>query len=401
MTAKTGTTNKGTWVKGANTQFIRFTVYYNNGKGTYLAIDKTNLGNRLASIEQIIASLPSATDINDLNKDRDTAIDNLKYYSNTLKLLHFSDLHYHPANMQRIMDWYNIHDDIIDDVINTGDTVNYRYGTAIGYGTVDGVEKILNVIGNHDIFNGSSYPHSGLDGYNAYIKPYITTEVEGETVDNWGVIQPEGAAENGYCYYYKDYLEQGVRLVVLDTIVDYTSGGHQQTWFQGILADANEKGLAIVVACHWLALGKPAIRTHFARWTDGPSTGSASSREVAADVQTFIDAGGEFCCYLIGHSHQDFIGTLKNYPSQLCLLVGAANGLDTKVTSNSNAVSHFGEVRVIGTRSQDSFNIVGINKAQKTISVVKIGIDCNIYGQKTDYVVVDYQKMEEKFTNNQ
>ena len=400
VTAKTGTTNKGTWVRDTNTRYIRFTVYYNNGKGVYYAIDKTNLGNRLASIEQAIASLPSATDINDLNKDRDTAVANLGYYSNTLKLLHFSDLHYHPTNMQRIMDWYNLHADNIDDIINTGDTVNFWHGTSLGYGSVEGVEKILNTIGNHDIRsqNSATYnEYNGVPAYNKFIKPFITSIVDGETIDNWMVTQPSGAEANGYCYYYKDYTTPGIRLIVLDTIVSYTSGGHQQLWLEEVLSDAREQGLAVVVACHWLGVEKSALKTHFSKWSDGPSSGSASI--VAADVQAFIDAGGEFCCYLIGHSHQDFIGTLKNYPNQLCLMVGAANGLDTKVTSNNYAIDHFGEVREIGTRSQDSFNIVGINKAQKTISVVKIGIDCNTYGQKTDFVVIDYQNMEEKFTN--
>ena len=393
---------KGVWEKGENTRYIRITAYYNNGTGDFYIADFYHVGNMIdnlyKSIESIEESLPVKTDINYLNEDRQTELDNLIYNDDALNLLHFSDLHYHPANMQRIMGWYNAHTDYIDEIINTGDTVHNNYGEPIGYGTTEGVEKVLNVIGNHDIYDGSGYSHSGIDGYNTYIKPYITTskEVEGETVvvDNWNVTQPTDAEANGYCYYYKDYATQGIRVIVLDAIVAYTTDGAQRSWFLDILDDAKTQGLAVVVACHWIGLTKKAIKTHFATWNDGSNAGSVSSRLIAADIQDFIDGGGEFCCYLTGHVHRDIISTLEGYPNQICIAVGGANGL----SSGNYKISHFDEVRVIGKRSQDSFNIVSISKTQHTISIVKIGIDSNIFGQMKTCVVLDYKTQSEIFS---
>ena len=352
---------------------------------TILLEDSTRLGaveNRLDSIET-----QGLNTIGPLNADRDSMVANLGYTASTLRLLHFSDLHYDPVNMQRIMDWRNAHADDIDDILNTGDTVNSRYGTALGYGNVEEVERILNTIGNHDIDDtgDGSYTHSGVDGYNTYLKPFI---------NNWDVTQPDNAEAGGKCYYSKDYVAKGIRLVVLDTIVAYSSGSAQQTWFRQVLADARTQGLAVVVACHWLKGDRTAIPNHFAPWRDAwadfEGKGSAGSAVVCTDVQAFINNGGEFICYLVGHSHADHIGTMKNHPQQLCIAVGAANGLPP---TNIYHVNHGGEVRRQGTRSQDNFNIIGINTSSHTITLVKIGIDSTIYAQRKDFIRINYLSM--------
>ena len=385
-------TSQGVWTRASTTKYVRFTIYYGKGSSIFYAFDPTDPSNLLYWLRNDINEITdyAGNNIVTLNRDRDGIIANLGGAATTLRLLHFSDLHQDPANMQRIMDWANEHYDEMDDILNTGDTVNNTYsGTITGYGDVEGVGSILYVIGNHDIYDGSSYSHSGVDGYNTYIKPNVA---------NWGVTQPTNAESGGKCYYYKDYAAKGIRLVVLDAIVAYTSSSDQRTWFQGVLSDAKTNSLAVVVATHWLDTVYKPIKQHFTPWEDFDQDVSAGSALILEDVQTFIDGGGEFVCHLVGHSHKDIIGTAENYPKQLCVMVGSANGLPS---SNTLSVTHGGgEVRVTGTRSQDSFNLVGINTTAKCVTVVKIGVDCNVYAQHKDYVRINYQTMEEVFTVN-
>ena len=343
---------------------------------------------RLSTVEDRLDTIEThgLGGINHLNSDRDGMVANLGYYARTLRLLHFSDLHHDPANMQRIMDWYNAHDSDIDDILNTGDIVNTHYG-ATGYAGVEGVERILNTIGNHDIDSdgGGHYAeHAGIDGYNAYIKPYVA---------HWGVTQPADAEAEGRCYYYKDYTAQGIRLIVLDTIVAYTRGSAQQTWFQDVLADAKERDLSVVVAAHWIAEARVALSTHFAPHDEARASGNADSVLVNDDVQAFIDGGGKFICHLVGHGHADHIGTMKEHPRQLCIMVGAANGLDA---TNILHVNHGGEVRRQGTRSQDNFNVVGINTDRHTVTLVKIGVDTTVCAQHKDFVCINYLTLQEE-----
>lgn len=381
--------SQGVWTRATTTKYIRLTIYYAKGASVFYVFEPDKVGNILYWLRNDIDALNNfaGNNIVALNKDRETIISNLGGAATTLRLLHFSDLHQDPANMQRIMDWANAHFGEVDDILNTGDTVNTKYsGTITGYGSVSGVESILYTIGNHDIDNtgSGSYTHSGVDGYNTYIAP---------NVGNWGVTQPSNAAQDGKCYYYKDYSTQGIRLIVLDTIVAYTSSSDERTWFQSVLADAITNSLAVVVACHWIDTTIVPFKQHFTQWSDFSVSANNDSSLVLADVQDFIGNGGEFICYLIGHSHADVVGVPTGFPEQLCIMVGSANGLPP---SNNYHVNHLGgEVRVTGTRSQDSFNLVGINTTQKCVTVVKIGVECNVYGQRKDYVRVNYSTKEE------
>ena len=74
-------------------------------------------------------------------------------------------------------------------------------------------------------------------------------------------------------------------------------------------------------------------------------------------------------------------------------MVGAANGLDPM---NILHVNHGGEVRRQGTRSQDNFNIVGINTDQHTVTLIKIGVDTTVNAQHKDFVRINYITLQEQ-----
>ena len=418
-------TGTGTWIKGENTAYVRFTVYYNNGNGKYYANISGTLESRVDELE-VFAQDPN--NINVLNRDRESVLRQITWESdkagNTtrkwLRLAHFSDLHGDTTRLRRIVEWCEEHSTLIHDCVNTGDTVASKYANKNVYASVAGAKNILTAIGNHDCAGTTSgktdwYKNRGVNAYNKFIKPYITTTEEFETeeidpetgepiietivTDNWGVTQPDGAEENGYCYYYKDY-DSGFRLIVLDGM-SYTSDGHQRTWFQGVLEDARTKALTVVCAHHFCIRAKHTVKTNFASWSNGNGSGYGnatingvttynSAGTIFTDVQSFIDAGGKFACHLVGHSHSDkiyYVGSQSSYSgstatSQLAIQVDAA--------CCTSSADHWMTKRVQSGRAQDSFNVVAINRTDGIIVIIKIGCDANIIGQHVDWVSVRY-----------
>jgi len=83
---------------------------------------------------------------------------------------------------------------------------------------------------------------------------------------------------------------------------------------------------------------------------------------------------------LCGHTHQDYVGRLKNYPSIAILCVGADNLLYT---------SGF-QPRAEGTPSEDLFNVVNIDRNRKTIKIIRIGSDASVTGQVRDQMLLNY-----------
>ena len=402
-------TYSGTWEKGDDTAYIRFTV----------AAQKKYYATIPGSLEERVDSLENATtekSIIEYNEDREGILQQTTWFHSSypryyLRLIHFSDLHGDTTRLKRLLEWYDEHDDVIHDIVNTGDTVANRFSNANPYASVPGSEKILTAIGNHDLaypvtIDGTSkaewFYHQGKDAYDKFIKPYIKTTYIDEdtqeevTEDNWGVTQPEGAETNGYCYYYKDY-DSGFRLIVLDAM-SYASNGPQRTWFQGVLADARTQGLHVLCAFHFAFVECNAIKTNFARWTQLPRYGYTISNSpylhydnhaelIFADVQAFIDAGGTFVCHLVGHTHRDMIFTGTDYPKQIGIMVDAA--------CCTSSASHLSNVRVPGTRSQDSFNAICAEKTNTRLYIIKIGCDSNESGQHVDWTCLDYAHIDD------
>ena len=94
----------------------------------------------------------------------------------------------------------------------------------------------------------------------------------------------------------------------------------------------------------------------------------------------FTSVQAEFICILNGHTHQDYIGHLTNFPALKVLCVGADNLLYT---------SGF-QPRAAGTPSEDLFNVVNIDRNRKTIKIIRIGSDASVTGQVRDQMIMSY-----------
>jgi len=291
----------------------------------------------------------------------------------------FSDIHAQASkNLPRILQFNTEHASRIDEILNLGDMVSNQFSNDFVFGQVEGAENVLSIIGNHDTANysGGVYDwtaHAGLDAYNKYIAPFVS---------NWGVTQPEDAAANGYCYYYKDYTTQGIRIVFLD-VMGYDAT--QESWLESVLADAKANGLSVLIAAHYAGDkvtgydGKysPVINNYVNKASYNPTFyGSVNV------VESFIEGGGKFIGWIVGHFHEDLIGKLDG-TNQVCLVV------DTAQFGQYSGSAEYDKIE--GTPTQDAFSIVCIDTEAKTLSTFKVGCRRDKWQRTRDSVCVNYE----------
>lgn len=314
-----------------------------------------------------------------------------RYYTSTTNdkpqpyvIAHLSDIHGHWTNVSRFLEFCSKYSDYIDLKLNTGDTVTQYFddGTA-GYAALDGVNSIVNIIGNHDTRKKGTPDwryYTGVEAYNAYIKPYVAA---------WSVTQPENAETNGYCYFYKDVAANSLRIIFVD-IMGYDTV--QDAWVQGLLASAKTAGYAVVIATHFAGVPQNGSDATFDKlacnWSTLYGLGSTSislasynpnAYRLADSVHAFMEGGGEFVGYIQGHYHSDFVAKVHTYPDQM-------------IYSVSGSLS--GEIRdwthVTGTRSQDDFEIVSIDTYLKKVTLYKVGANTDLYGRHKNSISIKY-----------
>ena len=366
-----------------------------------------------------------------------------------LSFIHISDIHTKDDNykcFENACKFYE-HYSNIKFMLATGDLVWDTYHdptTWYDKALASTSKPILNVIGNHDAgqYNatyGLDSQSSDLECYNKFIAPYVNagTLPNGVAVPGWGVIQPTNASSEGKSYYYKDFTDEKIRLIVLcefETDYEINQEGTglvysreyramrqaQVTWLidtlsstpsdYGViasyhqpdnLADDNnefvsfnlvgsyrsshgqEANIANVYCADkdWLPKILNAFATKSSLTLTVTQTGAVvtSSPTLVCDCD-FTSVQAEFICILNGHTHQDYIGYLTNFPALKVLCVGADNLLYT---------SSF-QPREEGTPSEDLFNVVNIDRNRKTIKIIRIGSNASVTGQVRDQMIMSY-----------
>lgn len=313
-----------------------------------------------------------------------------RYYTSTitnvpvpLTIGHLSDIHANWPNVKRFIDWCNHHNAYVDVWINTGDTVTNMFTDGIaGYAALTDVGKIWNIVGNHDTRGSDGWQqYIGLPVYNQQFAPYIS---------GWGVVQPANAAENGYCYYYKDFATQSLRIIAVD-IMGFNAT--QANWLATVLEDARVNNYHVLIATHF-AGNRPASETEQPSYeelecnmTSLYKTGNATQLfgynndgyMLDATVNDFIVAGGKFVGYIQGHYHRAFIAKVAKYPNQLVY---------SCPSSKSGELRDFNHI--VGTRDQDEFNIMSIDTYQNIVKIYKVGANVDVFGRHINSVCVDY-----------
>lgn len=297
-----------------------------------------------------------------------------------LSLLHFSDIHSREDNLQRIMDFANYYDTYIDDVVYGGDVVGGHWGNDFTFWENCGANKVLSCIGNHDVAHYSEeegwdyYRYVGIDAYNRYFAPYIS---------EWGVTQPSDAASAGKCYYYKDYVDSQVRLIVLDCMAIANGDKEQLTWLTSTLESAKQSGLTVAIVNHYTTIHNKIECAFTNLFTDTLPTDINSG--LIDIVGNYTDSGGKFAAWITGHAHRDWFGTVK----------GATGKNQTVVcvdTAAARVQSIFSDIeRNESDKSFDLFNIIGIDTYRHRISVFRIGADFDAAQRHIGSICYDYE----------
>lgn len=304
----------------------------------------------------------------------------------TLSLLWLSDVHKRFEAMQHFLYFKEKYSKYIDDAILSGDVVKVRWQDDISNLTsINGYNDMLFAIGNHDV-----------SGYNAdepwTVGPNVPlTEAYKRYMHNWdGCVFPSDAEEKGKMFYYKDYELQKIRLIVLDSNLNsnYYADikSEQDTWFETVLSDAKDRGLSVIACMH---IPHGGIDSGFDCPFNSMDNEKAKVYSVGIvlndKVRAFQRNGGDFICWMFGHLHTDFCGTLKSYPSQAFIAIGGALFIDAGNCDSS---------KIEGTNSEDLFNIISIDNNKKMIRLIRIGNEYDRHCRHRGGMVIDYSNKE-------
>lgn len=307
-----------------------------------------------------------------------------KLQQEQIVLLHFTDIHGDAENLKRIKEFKDAYSEYIDEVVHTGDAVYSTWSDPFDFWAEAGAGEFLNTLGNHDVkFSdsaGNTLDVSNQEVYNRYFAPFI---------NSWNVVQPENAEENALMYYYKD-IDKGsgrerakLRLIVLD---EYHWDNAQADWLTSVLENARVNDFAVIICRH---NGFDATPLNNNPFTSLEHIGSATSlQEAQVAVDEFMQNGGEFVVWLGGHGHQDAVGRLPNYPKQIIFLGDQ---------SSMNWTGWNDSWREAGTKAQDCFTLIGVDRFEKIVRFVRIGADRDRYERPKESMSINYGTSEALF----
>jgi hypothetical protein len=324
---------------------------------------------------QILETVPySITEI--LNKDR---LINKKAFGlgSDLRLFFFSDIHDDRGAFERIIQTANNwkKDDLIDAVLNGGDTV--KNTLADGYTWYNNLVSTLNVplltaLGNHDAKQGSSAA-SESTAYNALMATSLTQL--SELIDSSQISHSDTNS-----YYYVDFnshINQStkiIRLIVLNCMTADSywneNDGAQLNWLNATLDSIKNNSNYYVIILNHASLHEIGTFTDInSNFTDTSNneeqTWNVQSSALAA-VNTFINGGGKFICWLCGHRHMDRFIYPTNYSNQPMFATDCANSSQTVDgkpywTRDRNDVF------------KDVFNYITVDLTNNILRIIRIG----------------------------
>ena len=297
--------------------------------------------------------------------------------------LHYSDIHKAVANNERIMQFYRLYRRYITDVVLTGDIAEGNYTDYDDNFEIDDDYKndVLKVIGNHDVYYPGQ-PGKICTSQAAYEKFF-------KGIANWGVNYTANK-----CYYYKDYPNANLRLIVIDIMRlaspwDWgysTDDQDQLDWLTATLESARQAEYGVIISAHWVPSLEDTterLDTSFDDKDIEAAFVNHGSNELLSIVDTFINNGGEFVCWMVGHRHADLVGTTKAEGSnnkQLYIAVECA-------ISRDNWSNYY---RGSGTKAFDCFNLMSVDTHAKIISIYRIGAEFNNLLQHKVSISIDY-----------
>jgi hypothetical protein len=262
--------------------------------------------------------------------------------------------------------------DLFDAFINCGDTVRALQSDGIEWHNnmlpFIGVPYV-NVVGNHDAYASLSVLTEKSLTYQTVIAPIASQQ---------GIVQPTGAQSNSLCYYYFD-INNKVRIIALDCM--YWDSTEAQ-WLEDTLASANTAGLYVICVSHY-GFGSQESVAMPSLWRELPGfPGDSINISAAEKVSAFIDNGGTFICWLVGHSHTDNVYKLNStYNDQLVITFPSLAQRAGTLLKNTNA---------------DAYNYMcatymTLDDYSHTVRFMRIGANIDTWGVQHTGLILDYE----------
>jgi hypothetical protein len=372
----TNKTNPEATATGATVAYMRFCIGEYNSSGVYSYLRSSDFNNELAYVvrpdELLVQWVKEKTEI----------LRSL-FYSSDANLVFFSDIHGGTTNLRRIATMTNSIEEL-DAVINGGDTVQDYLGQSdlSWYNNVVDTFNIdvLTCIGNHDSITSQGTAAAKQDIYESFIAPMVSKVSD--------IVQPSGASTSYDCYYYKDY--GNVRVIVLDAMYGQQAVAHynsaEQTWFEGVLADAITNNKTVICVNHSPFSQPDATRDNNLNWNSWKTFFTADTLgmpdEVLGAVDTFINNGGKFACWLSGHKHFDNILFSISHPRQFMFNTATANRYNHNIDGeNKNDLYSY---------MYDCMNVIGVDTTNGMVKFLRIGYNMDGSMRKRDFMSYDY-----------
>lgn len=302
------------------------------------------------------------------------------YRNNNIKPLciaHISDFHNDQKRLSRFCKFLSSVKSV-DDAICTGDMTN-KYADGMAYwSNVNGAERILTCIGNHDGLFDASGTYDWYTSQSTMAQAY--EKVFAPYISNW-----EANYQSNTTYYYKDYPTEQIRLVVLDSMRSGEDASTQNSWLASVLSDAKNQGYSVVCATH--CVPETSSYDYFdCTFTSKTITcdelydGCVTSKIYQETVENFINNGGKFITWICGHTHVDYIFTTREFPNQMWIVVTCG-----KVGNNTDLY------RDDSTKYQDAFNIIVFDTNIKAIKIIRVGADRDRLMRNMNTVTISYE----------
>lgn len=292
-----------------------------------------------------------------------------------LTLLHYSDYHNDNAELNYIYGNWNEIVGLCDDYICTGDMVDDKFWQSFTYfanSNYPAAKKTLLTIGNHDALNDTE----GYDWTIVASQQELYDKFFAPTIANWGVTYQAGKT-----YYYKDYPDESIRLIVLNDMLIEADRFAQLNWLETVALNTD---YSVVIAKHYMPPNITKIDCTFTA-IDYDSNGYGFD-DVPAVVDRFVNNGGKFICYICGHTHYDYIAYMTNYPNQLCITVDAAG---REICNRYSDVQRYDD-----EISRDLFNVIQFDTSSNTIKITRCGCNYDRYLRKKDTLSINYLTKE-------
>lgn len=333
----------------------------------------------------------------------------IKQWEGYFCIAHISDVHADPMRYKRFRTFVdNVYS--IDTAISTGDLVSFHNNDATKMQiehermfAIGGEKEVMIVVGNHEKVGA------------------------GNTLYTEQQIKDYSGLEN--LYYYKDWTKTGdlaykVRVIILNqhdydgTDINIAGRTHysqeQINWFINILKEASNDDRAVMVAMHKTDKFVQPTNNDYGFNCNFPSL-SLDTNQSGYIIEDIIDAfkngthltesytwadnsqtidvdadfsgkKGSFIAYMCGHNHRDQVGYSPQHPNQLylCIASGCLQQMYAEYGKGNYGEQNSDLSRVIGTKSEDCFNVYGIDFDNKTIRIVRVGADvtCNMKSRK-------------------